>query len=81
MNSTLVALLRCPETLRPVRVVTTDELAGFNQKISERALITRGGIKRTVALENALIREDGGLLFPVEKGIPVMLLEEALVVD
>ncbi len=81
VNPALVALLRCPETLRPVRVVTPAELAGFNARIAGGTLAARSGKARSTPLENALLREDGRLLFPVESGIPIMLLEEALVVD
>ena len=74
----LVEILVCPETKQPVRLATAAELANVNAKISSGALRNRGGEPVKIALVEALIREDGRILYPVDDGIPVMLVEESV---
>ena len=74
----LVEILVCPETKQPVRLATAAELANVNAKISSGVLRNRGGEPVKIALVEALIREDGRILYPVDDGIPVMLVEESV---
>lgn len=74
----LVEILVCPETKQPVRLATAAELASVNAKIGSGALRNRGGEPVKNALVEALIREDGRILYPVDDGIPVMLVEESV---
>ena len=74
----LVEILVCPETKQPVRLATAPELASINAKISAGTLRNRGGEPVKDALVEALIREDGRILYPVDDGIPVMLVEESV---
>ena len=75
----LIQLLRCPETMQPVHEASPSELADWNARIARTEIQTQNGQKREKSLSAGLIREDGRMLFPVENNIPVMLLEEALV--
>lgn len=75
----LVGILRCPETMQTVREATSEELQGMNRRILAGKIFSRKGVLRTHTLEGGLLRADAGLLFPVENGIPVMLIEEALI--
>lgn len=77
----LISLLRCPETMQTVRVANAAELANCNQRIAAGDIFTKSGIQRTEKLTAGLLREDARLLFPVENDIPVMLIEEALVLS
>ena len=74
----LLEILVCPETRQPVRPASADELAAVNQRIREGALRNRGGEPVKEALGEALVREDGAVLYPVDDGIPVMLVEESV---
>jgi uncharacterized protein YbaR (Trm112 family) len=74
----LVEILVCPETKQPVRLATAPELASINAKISSGTLRNRGGEPVKNALVEALVREDGRILYPVDDGIPVMLVEESV---
>ena len=40
--------------------------------------MTRGGEPVEKELTEALIREDGQVLYPVDEGIPVMLIDESI---
>jgi uncharacterized protein YbaR (Trm112 family) len=74
----LVEILVCPETKQPVRLATAAELGGVNEKIRAGTLRNRGGAAVATELAEALIREDGKVLYPVDDGIPVMLVEESV---
>jgi uncharacterized protein YbaR (Trm112 family) len=74
----LVEILVCPETKQTVRLATAAELASINGKISSGTLRNRGGEPLKNVLLEALIREDGRILYPVDDGIPVMLVEESV---
>ena len=74
----LVEILVCPETRQPVAVASEDVLSRVNEKISAGSLRNRGGEKVEKAITEGLLREDGKLLYPVDDGIPVMLIEESI---
>jgi uncharacterized protein len=74
----LVEILVCPETRRPVRFASVDELARVNAGVRDGSLRTRGGARVERELSEALMRDDGRVLFPVDDGIPSMLIEESI---
>jgi uncharacterized protein YbaR (Trm112 family) len=74
----LIEILVCPETRRPVRAASAAELARVNAAVRGGTLRNRGGAKVERELTEGLVREDGQVLFPVEDGIPSMLIEESI---
>ena len=74
----LLEILGCPENHQPVQPAGADLLDRLNEQISAGELRTRGGEARREPLAEALLREDGRILYPVEDGIPVMLIEESV---
>jgi len=77
----LVEILVCPETKQPVAVASEEVLARVNDKISAGSLRNRGGEKVAKAITEGLLREDGKILYAVDDGIPVMLIEESIEID
>jgi uncharacterized protein YbaR (Trm112 family) len=74
----LVEILVCPETKQPVRLADAAELSRVNERIRAGTLRNRGGAAVKQELAEALIREDGRILYPVDDGIPVMLVDESI---
>jgi len=74
----LLEILVCPETRRPVAPASAELLARVNEKIRAGQLRNRGGDKVEKAIEEGLVRDDGRVLYPVDDGIPVMLIEESI---
>ncbi len=78
VNPELLEILVCPETKQPVSLATAECLEALNRKIRSGELRNRGGDPVEKELSEALIREDGQVLYPVDDGIPVMLIEESI---
>jgi len=73
----LIEILVCPETQQSLTIADEAVLAKINEDITAGRLRNRGGDKVEKAVNEGLVREDGRVLYPVDDGIPVMLVEEA----
>ncbi|HIL02276.1 MAG TPA: hypothetical protein EYG06_09335 [Myxococcales bacterium] len=78
VSEELLEILVCPETRQPVTVAGTELIARLNGEVESGSLRNRGGEAVSAAIQEGLIREDGKILYPVEDGIPVMLIEESI---
>ena len=74
----LLAILRCPESLQPVRLAEEATLQRLLQQARQGALNNLQGSKVSGDFEALLVREDGKRGYLVRDGIPVMLIDEAL---
>ena len=78
VSSELLEILVCPETKQPVALASEDVLALVNEKIAAGTLRNHGGETVAKTITEGLVREDGKVLYPVDDGIPVMLIEESI---
>ena len=78
VSEDLLSILVCPESKQPVALAGEDVLAKVNAQVEAGSLRNRGGDAVTKPVTEALVREDGKLLYIVDDGIPVMLIEEAI---
>ena len=74
----LLEILVCPETHQSLTPADSGLLERLNERIEAGTLRNRGGSPVSGELTAGLLREDGTLLYPVDDGIPVMLVEEAI---
>lgn len=74
----LIAILICPESKQPLAPATPAQLAAVNAAIRAGNAYNRSGARVEKELTDALVRQDGRLLYPVEDDIPVMLVEESI---
>ena len=74
----LLEILVCPQTKQPVKVAGADLLERVNQAVAAGTLKNRGGETVRDPISEGLVREDGGVLYPVRDDIPDMLLDEAI---
>ena len=74
----LLKLLCCPETHQGLRLARAELLQQLNQKIAVGNLQNRGGRPVSEKLAEALLREDGKVLYPIRNGIPVMLVDDGI---
>ena len=78
IDPTLLTILVCPETKKPVRLASPEILTTLNAKINARTLRNRSGALLQFPLAAALVREDDQVLYPIVDDIPVMLIEESI---
>jgi uncharacterized protein YbaR (Trm112 family) len=78
INAELLEILVCPETKQPVTLATPELLEALNQKIRSGELRNRSGETVPKELTEALVREDEQVLYPIDDGIPVMLVDESI---
>ena len=74
----LLEILVCPETKQPIALAGADVLARINAEIDAGRLRNRGGEIVKTRISEGLVREDGRILYPVDDGIPVMLIDESI---
>lgn len=78
MDKRLLELLCCPVTKRPLRPISREQLRALNAAIGAGGVVRVGGEAVAATLADALVREDGQVVYPVDDGIPVLLAEEAI---
>lgn len=74
----LLEILCCPETRQRVREAPEALVESVNRAIREGSLKPPAGVRSIEALDGGLVREDGKFVYPIRKGIPIMLIEERL---
>jgi uncharacterized protein YbaR (Trm112 family) len=80
-NEQLLDILRCPENLTVVRLATWKELESANERIKAGTLKTWAGKNVPNSVNAMLIRADNKIGYRFEGAAPVMIIEEALVLD
>ena len=78
VNQDLLDILVCPETKQPVKLADEALISKINQQIEAGSLRNRGGDTVSSSIQEGLLREDGQILYVVDDGIPVMLVEESI---
>ena len=80
LDPQLLALLVCPATHQDIALAGPGEVERLIQAIREGAVRTVAGKEADAALDGALVRQDGAVAYPIRDGIPVMLVDEGLVI-
>ena len=78
VDQELLDILVCPETKQPVRRAGSGLLNLLNRAIDTGEVKTRNGNLVEDRIEEGLVREDDGVLYPVRDSIPIMLIDEAI---
>jgi uncharacterized protein YbaR (Trm112 family) len=81
VSQDLLDILVCPETKQPVSLAPPELLERVNRRIAAGELRNRGGEPVAKPVDEGLVREDGRVLYPVDDGIPVMLIEESIPIE
>jgi uncharacterized protein YbaR (Trm112 family) len=75
INNELLRILCCPVTKVPVRVLPHDQVLLLNEQIAQGVLMYANGRLVEDPVEEALITTDKRIIYRVEDGIPMMLVE------
>jgi uncharacterized protein YbaR (Trm112 family) len=74
----LLEILVCPDSRQPVAPAPAALIERLNGEIAAGRLRNRGGDKLTSPIAEGLLRQDGRVLYVVDDGIPVMLIEDSI---
>ena len=78
MDKRLLAILRCPVTQKELSLAKNATLSEVNAAIQSGKLSNRDGRLLDAPLSEALVTDDGKLLYPVSNDIPVLLEGESV---
>jgi len=78
VDQELLDILVCPETKQSLRLADANTLDRLNSAIAEGTVSNRGGDSVTDRIDEALIRKDDAVLYPIRDDIPIMLVDEAI---
>ena len=78
MDKKLLSILCCPVTHRDLSLVRPDALSRLNAAIGDGKVSNRDGTVLTETLDEALITDDGKIVYPITDGIPVLLEGESI---
>ncbi|HZR20277.1 MAG TPA: Trm112 family protein [Verrucomicrobiae bacterium] len=81
VDAELLKLLCCPETHQPLRPADSLLLEQLNGRIATKGLSNRAGRAVAERIQEGLVRADGKVLYPIRNGIPVMLVDESILVE
>ena len=81
MDNRLLSILRCPVTHKGLLLAKRDVLERVNEAIRAGTLVNRDGVTIITTLDEALVTDDGKLLYPVKDGIPVLLEGECVALE
>ena len=74
----LLEILRCPETHQKLSLALAELVARLNSQISARQIRNRAGKLLEQRVEGGLLREDGTVLYPIRGKLPILLIDEGV---
>ena len=77
----LLAILCCPETHQPLSEADAALVSELNQRIASGALKNRAGQVLAEKLDGGLLRQDRQVLYPIRHRLPVLLVDEAILIS
>lgn len=81
MDKKLLSILCCPVTHKGLSLVQAELLKSVNSAIEAGTLVNHDGATVLEKLAEALVTDDGKILYPVNDGIPVLLEGESVLLD
>ena len=78
MDKNLIEILCCPSSRVPVRPARRDELETLNRSIATGNIVTVAGVTVKIPLDDGLITRDRKVIYRIDAGIPVMLIDVGL---
>jgi len=78
LDKRLLEILCCPESKQPVHLLDANQLDRVNRAQHAGSLEHLDGSAVEKRLDAGLITADGRHIYPVDDGIPVMLIDQAI---
>jgi uncharacterized protein YbaR (Trm112 family) len=80
IDKDLLAILCCPETKQEVSLIDSRTVDQLNAAIEKGELQNKEGHLVKEKLDGGLIRQDRKVVYPIRDQIPIMLIEEGIVI-
>ena len=81
IDKDLVAILCCPETKQDVSLAEDALIGQLNDLMASGKLKNKAGQIVTERLDGGLVRADKKILYPIREDIPVLLIEEGILIE
>lgn len=81
ISDELLAMLVCPETRAPLKLAASPLVAALNARVARHELKNRAGDIVERPLDGGLLRQDGVVVYPIIDRIPVLLVDEAILLE
>ncbi len=78
IDAELLSILICPRTKKPLRQATAAEVQQVNAAIRAGTAVNHGGQPVKEPLEEGLVPEGESVVYPIQQGIPILLIPEAI---
>jgi uncharacterized protein YbaR (Trm112 family) len=78
MDRKLLDILACPATRQPLMLLNAAGLEALNRAIALGEVKRADGSAQSEALHEALITQDRKLVYRIDDGIPVLLIEDGI---
>lgn len=74
----LLSIIACPESRQPLSMADAALVEKLNAAIEAGGVKNVGGADVAKAVEAALVREDGQVIYLIRDSIPVLLVDEGI---
>lgn len=81
IDSELLKILCCPFSRQALREATAEEQQSVQNQLDAGTLKNRAGESVRESFESALVTIDGKILYPIRQNIPVMLVDESILLS
>jgi uncharacterized protein YbaR (Trm112 family) len=81
ISQELISILACPESKQKLSLAKDETVSELNGLITLEKITTVQGVSVKGEVETLLIRDDNKVGYPVREGIPVLLIEEGIILS
>lgn len=78
IDAKLLNLLCCPESHQSLRLADDTLVQSLNRQIAAGNLLNRSGQPLKQTLDGGLLREDKKVVYPILNKLPILLVEEGI---